>query len=150
MKWTGHLSLESVELAPADEWPVECAGWCFVRVGHPPGYWLGEGGIQELGAGLVLVLSPLRCGCFRASQIGPLTLHYYRFSPELAGGLLAPAEHDVFEALARDPRRAVRCFASDTPGARMWTELLSCPVQGIAFAQRVELLRVVATLFAED
>ena len=150
MKWTGHLSLETVELAPADEWRVQGAGWFFVRASQASGYWLGEGTLQELGAGQVLVLSPLRDGCFRASQIGPLSLHYFRFSPELAVGLLAPAEHDIFESLARAPRSAVRCFASDTPGARMWTELLSNPVQSSALSRRVELLRVAATLFAEN
>lgn len=150
MKCSSHLCLDSVELAPSAEWRADCAGWCFVRVSQQHGYWLGEQGALELGPGQVAVLLPLREGCFRASQIGPVTLHHFRFSPELAGGLLTPAEHEVFESLAREPRQAVRCFPVETPAAGLWTQLLSHPVRGGALQQRAELLRIVALLFAQE
>ena len=150
MKCSSHLCLESVELAPSEEWSVDCAGWCFVRVSERHGYWLGEKGAVELGTGQVVALLPLREGCFRASQVGAVTLHHFRFSPELAGGLLTPSEHDIFEALAREPGHAVRCFPADAPGAALWTRLLASSAAGSALMQRVELLRIVATLFAEE
>lgn len=150
MKCSSHLCLENVELAPSEEWSVDCAGWCFVRVSQRHGYWLGENSALELGTGQVAALLPLREGCFRASQIGAVTLHHFRFSPELAGGLLTPAEHDIFESLAHEPGQAMRCFPADAPGAGLWTQLLAGSVPGSALLQRVELLRVVATLFAQE
>ena len=119
-------------------------------MGGQAGYWLGEGGAQELAAGQVIVLSPLREGCFRASQLGPLTLHYFRFSPEVAGCLLTPSEHDIFEALARKPQIAVRCFAPDTPGPQAWTQLLSDPARDGGLWERVELLRILVLLFMKE
>ena len=150
MKCSSHLCLESVELAPSEEWSVDCAGWCFVRVSERHGYWLGEKGALELSTGQVMALLPLREGCFRASQIGPVTLHHFRFSPELAGGLLTPVEHAIFESLAREPGQAVRCFPADSPGAALWTLLLTNPAASSSLLQRVELLRILATLFAKE
>ena len=150
MKCSSHLCLDSVELAPSAEWSADCAGWCFVRVSQRHGYWLNEHGAQELGPEQVVVLLPLREGYFRASQIGPVTLHHFRFSPELAGGLLTPVEHEVFESLAREPRQAVRCFPAEAPGAGLWTQLLASSIRGCALQQRAELLRIVATLFTQE
>lgn len=150
MKFASHLCLERVELAPSGEWSPGGAGWCFVRVEDQTGYWLGKGAPQELAAGEVVVLSPLREGCFRASQLGSLTLQHFRFSPDLSGGLLTPPEHDILEGLARQPENAMRLLASETSGARIWAELAtnSCP-EG-ALRQRAELLRIVAIVFMED
>jgi AraC-like DNA-binding protein len=121
-----------------------------VRVSERHGYWLGENGALELGTGQVVALLPLRDGCFRASQTGAVTLHHFRFSPELAGGLITPVEHGIFESLASEPGHAMRSFPADAPGAAMWTQLLARSVTGSALLQRVELLRIVATLFAKE
>ncbi len=150
MKNVSHLFLQSVELAPSDEWESDGAGWCFVRASQQSGFWLGQDGATELVPGEVLVLSPVREGCFRASQLGPLLLHHFRFTPEVAGGLLTPLEHDIFEALARAPQFAVRRFAPDTAVSRAWTELLMKPAAGYSLAQRLELLHLVVEAFSED
>ena len=81
MKCSSHLCLETVQLAPSEEWSVDCAGWCFVRVSDRHGYWLGEKGALELGTGQVMALLPLREGVFRASQIGPVPSSSAPFSP---------------------------------------------------------------------
>lgn len=117
---------------------------------QPPAYWLGEDDARELTAGQVVVLSPLCEGRFRSSQLGPLTLHHFRFSPELAGGLLTPPEHDIFETQLRQPLNALRCLPADSPGALAWTQLLSQPSGGSTLRQRVELLRIVAAVFTEE
>lgn len=150
MKCSSHLCLESVELAPSEEWSVDCAGWCFVRVSEGHGYWLGEKGALELSTGQVMALLPLREGGFRASQIGPVTLHHFRFSPELVGGLLTPVEHEIFELLACEPGDAVRSFPAESPGTSLWTQLVAESAASSALLQRVELLRIVATLFAGE
>jgi AraC-like DNA-binding protein len=124
-------------------------GWCFVRVSGHHGYWLSESGTRELSAGQVVVLSPLRDGYFRASQLGPTTLHHFRFSPELEGGVLTADEHDLFEALAREPRYALRCFPAEAPEAAAWTQLASGAATG-ALVQRVQMLRIIAALFASE
>ncbi len=150
MKCGPHLSLDSADLPPATEWTPDPAGWCFVRVDRSRGYWLGEGDAREVGPGEVLVLSPLRVGYFRASQLGPVTLHYFRFSPELAGGLLTPAEHETFERLAMQPDRAVRCYPAGAEGAAIWKDLVAAPGILAGLLCRTELLRIVARLLSVE
>ena len=150
MKCGPHLSLESVDLPPATEWSPDCAGWCFLHVSRHCGYWLGEGGAREASPGDVLALSPLRAGYFRASQLGPVTLHHFRFSPDLAGGLLTPVEHGLFERLAVNPDQAVRCYPANADGALIWRDLLAGPGTESALLRRTELLRIVAHLLAPE
>lgn len=150
MKCGPHLTLETSHLAPAAEWRPDCADWCFLQVSRHCGYWLGERGAWEANPGDVLALSPLRDGCFRASQLGPVTLHHFRFSPELAGGLLTPGEHEQFERLALQPDRIVRHFPASSEGARLWSDLVCCPPPGPGLLGKIELLRVVARLLAPD
>jgi AraC-like DNA-binding protein len=148
MKCPSHLSLETVELAPAAEWTVSFPGWCFLGLGAGQGYWLGETGAQELNAGDVLGLSPLREGFFRASQLGPVTLHYFRFDSELLTGLLTPAERDCFGELAAT-YTAFPCPAGSA-GAKLFAQLWPTAKGSTALVQRCDLLRVVATIFARE
>ncbi len=151
MKCGPHLSLESVDLPPASEWSPDCAGWCFLHVSRHCGYWLGEGGAREAGPGDVLVLSPLRTGYFRVSQLGPVTLHYFRFSPDLAGGLLTPSEHERFEGLAFDPEQAVRHYPASAKGPQIWRDLLNeFGPDTTGLLCRTELLRIVAQLLGAE
>lgn len=150
MKRAAYLSLESVELSPSSEWRLDSPAWCFVRVSEGQGYWLNENGALELGDGHVAVLSPVEAGCFRASQIGPATIHYFRFLPELLDGLLTAFEHDVFESLIHDARHAVRTFDPKTPIGKRWLQLVTAFPFPSALAERVELLGMVATVFGGD
>jgi AraC-like DNA-binding protein len=150
MKCPNHLGLERIELAPSAEWAAAFPGWCFFRMQEGQGYWIGDDGARELGTGDVAVLSPLREGFFRSSQLGTVTLNCFRFSPELVGGLLTPAEWDGFEALAARPAYAARFFTADAPGARLFAEMASSASGRSALWQRAELLRLVAVLFAEE
>jgi AraC-like DNA-binding protein len=97
-----------------------------------------------------VVLSPLREGSFRASQVGPLLLFHFRLAPELVGGLLTPVEKDRLEALAAHPTYAVQFFASDVPAAQRFAQLPETAGQPNALLQRAEMLRIVALLFAEE
>ncbi len=150
MKCPNHLFLERIELAPSAEWSVEAPGWCFLRVHAGQGYWLGDNGAHQLSPGHVVALSPLREGHFRASQLGPVALDCFRFSPELLGGLLTPGEHDCFDAIAARPAYAVRFFSADSAGARLFAQLAPQVADRSAMLQRAELLRLVATIFADE
>ena len=150
MKCPNHLCLERVELAPSAEWTVEVTGWCFFRVDEGQGYWLGDNGAHELTAGHIAALSPLREGFFRSSRLGPVILSYFRFSPEWLGGLLTPAESDRFGSLATRPAYAVRFFAANSPGARLFAQRILAGDDGNALLQRAELLRFVSVIFADE
>ena len=150
MKCPNHLCLERIELAPSAEWAIELPGWCFFLVQEGQGYWLGDNGAHELSAGQIAALSPLREGVFRSSQIGAVTLRYFRFSPELVGGLLTPAERDRFESLAESPVYAVRFFSAASPGARLFAERGVGNGDGNALLQRAELVRLISTIFADE
>jgi AraC-like DNA-binding protein len=150
MKCPSHLSLETVELAPAAEWTVSFPGWCFLGLSAGQGYWLGEKGAQELNAGDVLGLSPLREGFFRVSQLGPVTLHYFRFDSELLTGLLTPAERDYFGKLAAQSTYAAFFRAADSAGAKLFALLWTMTRTTSALLQRCDMLRIVATLFARE
>ncbi len=150
MKYPNHLSLEKIELAPSMEWTAAFPGWCFLRVSEGQGYWLGETGAREVNRGEVIALSPLREGSLRASQLAPVTLHYFRFAPDLLTGLLAPAERDTFDALAGRADCAARMLAADSPGALAFGELCAPDRAGGPLMQRCDLLRLVATVFAAE
>ena len=149
MKWPNHLFLETMELAPSAEWTVECPGWCFVCMREGQAYWLAGHSAMELNSGEVLALSPLREGFLRASQLGPISLAHFRFSPEMLSGLLTPADKDSFEALAAQPQNGVRFFPARAPGARLFARAQRRSVQGNALLHRAELLRLVGILFAD-
>jgi AraC-like DNA-binding protein len=129
---------------------VEVPGWCFFRVKEGQGYWLGSNGAHELSAGHVVVLSPLRDGLFRSSQLGAVTLNFFRFSPELIGGLLTPAESDRFENLSTRPAYAVRFLPADAAGARLFEELVNGQSNGNALLCRAELLRIISVIFDHE
>ncbi len=150
MNRPNHLSLERIALAPSAEWTAAFPGWCVTQVREGQGYWIGDVRVHEMGAGDVAVLSPLREGCFRSSQLGTVALAWFRFSPELLGGLLTPAERDGFEGLAARPAYAARFFPADSPGGRHFAALTTTGSEHSAMLQRAELLRLVATLFAEE
>src|SRR5262249_25519051 len=105
---------------------------------------------RELSAGDVLGLSPLREGFFRASQLSPVTLHYFRFDPELVTGLLTPAERDRFGKLALQPTYAVSVCPAGSARANVFAQLLRAAPSNIPLLLRCDLLRAVATIFTAE
>lgn len=150
MKYVNYLCLERVEIIPSGEWPADFPGWCIFCVEAGQGYWLGGTEPRVLNTGDVGALLPLREGAFRASQIGPVTLQYFRFSPEFVGGLLAPAERDSLESLIMRPLHAVRFHCSGTEAARLFSQVRVEDGGGSALMQKAGLLRIIAALYAEE
>ena len=150
MKCPAHLCLETLELAPSAEWSPSFAGWCVLGVTVGQGYWMGEIGPRELGAGDMAVLSPLREGTFRASQIGPVSLRFFRFSPELLEGLLTPTEREKFHKLALQPRYATHILSADSQVAKAFAVVSPAVSNGNALLARTELARILALAFARE
>lgn len=148
MNLQGHLVLDDVMLGPSMEWTPRLAGWCFLRVQQGEGYWLGtEGGVVEAGAGDMLVLSPSCEGTFRASQLGPLTLQYFQFCPDLLSGLLTLVERKHLESLAQRGRHACLRIAADSPAASHFTEVCDLARTSNGLELRCRVLQVAAGVF---
>src|SRR5437867_7744686 len=150
MKCPAHLCLETLELAPSAEWTPSFAGWCVLGIAAGQGYWMGEAGPLELGAGELAILSPLREGMFRASQIGPVSLRFFRFLPELLEGLLTPTEREKFHKLALQPRYATHILTADSPAARAFAAISPPANNGNGLLARTELARILALAFARE
>lgn len=150
MKCPAHLCLETLELAPSAEWSPSFTGWCVLGVATGQGYWMGEAGPRSLGAGEMAILSPLREGTFRASQIGPVSLRFFRFAPELLEGLLTPTEREKFHKLALQPRYATHILTTDSQAARAFSAVSPPVNNGNALLTRTELARILALAFARE
>lgn len=150
MKCPAHLCLETFELAPSAEWAPAFAGWCVLGVAAGQGYWMGESGPLQLGAGELAILSPLRQGMFRTSQIGPVSLRFFRFSPELLEGLLTPTEREKFQKLSLQPRYATHLLAADSPAACAFAAISPKVSDGNGLLARTELARILALAFARE
>ncbi len=149
MKYANYLCPDRIELGASGEWVPEFPGWCLLQLKAGEGYWLGAGLARALHTGEVVVLLPLREGLFRASQLGPATLDYFRFYPELISSLLAPAESDALEAASRSPEASIRFHESGSAIARCFTAL-NRDGAGSSLRQKASMLGIIAEAFAGD
>jgi AraC-like DNA-binding protein len=149
MKYANYLCLDRVELSASGEWAADFPGWCIFQVKTGQGYWLGGSSPQVLNTGAVGALLPLREGGFRASQLAPVTLEYFRFSPDFVSGLLAPSERDSLEALSRQPSYAARFHPATSVVARRFS-LTNKESSGGGLQLKAALLGIVADLFAVE
>jgi AraC-like DNA-binding protein len=150
MTHAGHLRLEEINLLPAEEWKGASPGWCLFRIRQGQGYWIGDPGSRELNNAEVAVLSPWREGCFLASQLGPVTLDYFRFCPESWIGFFTVAERIRFENLAMQPEHATRFFQANHDAAQQFSRLceLGPAVNGLLL--RCQMLEIVARVFPNE
>jgi AraC-like DNA-binding protein len=150
MTHAGHLRLEEINLLPAEEWKGASPGWCIFRIRQGQGYWIGDPGSRELNNAEVAVLSPWREGSFLASQLGPVTLDYFRFCPESWIGFFTVAERIRFENLAMQPEHAVRFFQASHEAAHQFSRLceLGSAVNGLLL--RCQMLEIVARVFTHE
>jgi AraC-like DNA-binding protein len=98
----------------------------------------------------VLVLSPLRGGQFRASQLGSVTLQYFRFCPDLLAGLLTLAERRCLEVLAANAQRASQRLPADHATAEEFRRLCEAARLSSGLLVRCRVLQVAASLFEKD
>jgi len=139
-----------MDLAPSAEWEPPRACWRVVRVGLGQGYWLGPGQAREVSAGDVIVIAPQQKGQFRASQLGPMRLQYFRFCPELTGGLLTMMERDYFERLSGRGAATPRVFPSSHPVAAQYTDVQAHAQTRNGLWLRCRLLQLVGVIFERE
>ena len=123
MKSTGHLCLTEVMVCRAEEWTPTLGGWHFLRLSQGQAYWLTESCAEDLAAGDVLVLPPTRQGLLRASQLGPVSLHYFRLCPELLSGMLALAERQYLDRMAAKSRLGPLTLNTSHPAALLFARI---------------------------
>ena len=119
-----HLILQEKELPPSAEWPARSDGWLCLRIAEGQGYWLQNGSpVRPLAAGDGLMVARHAEGVLRASQLGPLKLHYFTVLPQLLSGVLTLSESYQFEAPPKNPSRQVAAFASADSLGQKWAAL---------------------------
>jgi AraC-like DNA-binding protein len=148
--YQSHLLLDEMDLAPSAEWEPPRTCWRVVRVGQGQGYWLGRGEAREIAEDDVMVLSPQQEGQFRASQLGSMRLDYFRFCPELMGGLLTMTERNYFERLVGKSVPAPRTFPSSHPIAAQFSEIHAHSKTRNGLLLRCRLLQLVGMIFERE
>ena len=150
MTFQGHLHLDEISLAPSGEWVARLPGWCFLRVQEGQGYWLEPGNTAAANAGDMLVLSPLRRGVFRASQLDGTTLQYFRFCPDRLSGFLTLAERNQLESLAAHPEPGLHHRSATHPAARQFAAVCEQARAGNGLLVRCRFLEVAALVFQKE
>lgn len=150
MKYAAHLQPEELILTPAQEWAPNLNGWHFLQSNRGQAYWLCESAVVDLAPGELLILSPSRQGVLRASQLGTVYLHVFRFCPEQLISLLTLAERRHLEQTALKPRVVPAKLNVDHPAARLMTEICARDPLVDGLELRAMLLRVVSLSFAWD
>jgi AraC-like DNA-binding protein len=108
-----HLILQEKELPPSAEWEPHNQGWLCLRASLGQGYWLQSGSsVRSLSTGDVLLVGAGVIGSLRASQLGPLRLHFFTVQPQLLTGVLTVAEGHFFEATPKITGTQVLTFAA--------------------------------------
>ena len=152
MKSQSHLVIEGLTLQPGEEWAESdpAGGWLFVHVTHGAAYWLGSSRSRSLTEGEMLVLAPAVKGSVRASQIGPVTLHFFRFASNLLWGFFTLAERHFLESGPGDLNREVRFFPSTHPATQRFAGLIPESGEPGNLVRRIEVFGVVAVAFDQD
>jgi AraC-like DNA-binding protein len=68
---------------------------------------------RELHTGAVVLVSDQMQGCFRASQVGEMRLHFFRTEPGKLTGLVTLAEQKFLQTAARDEKLSLRVVPPD-------------------------------------
>lgn len=140
-----HLLLQAVQLAPSEEWTFPSAGWRFVSIRSGQGYWLSSQP-KALEVGDVVMLSPLGRGAVRASQLGELSFHCFRFHPERLTDLLTPIERQYFESEETQRRMAERLIDASSSEAQALIALIDRASARNSLAARSAILQWIATV----
>jgi AraC-like DNA-binding protein len=108
-----HLAVKNISVAPGREWLPRLAGWTMIQVRAGAGYWVHPRLNQELQAGAVLLFAESAAGSVRASQLGEISLDYFRVEPARLIGLITLGERRALESAANDAKSSLRVFPPD-------------------------------------
>lgn len=146
MKLKSHLLLEETDLAPMVEWDPPAGCWVFFRADQGYAYWLGPGETLEVVPGAVLVLPPARVGVLRISQLSPMRCEWFRFCPDMMGGILTVSELHLF----KKQKPNVRLFPVNHPVAQAFQALVLAGAGQNGFLIRGRMLEMIGLVFSCD
>jgi AraC-like DNA-binding protein len=141
------LHPDELVLAPAEEWAPNLNGWHFMRPSQGQAYWRGEAAVVDMNPGELLILSPSRQGLLRASQLGTLYLHSFRFCPDQLISLMTLSERRYLEQFALKPRLIPTKLSADHPAALLLGDICGRTSLAEGLELRAMLLRVVSLSF---
>lgn len=139
LQFEPHLTLARTTLPPGGEWIPQAQGWSLFSVSSGVVYWLHPRMNCELVPGSALLISERATGVLRASQLGEVSLQYFRFKPSRLTGLVTLGEQQAFERAACQESLAMRPFAPGTTIARKFQDLCA-QRNGGALPIRLKLL----------
>ncbi len=149
MRTTGHLRLETVALAPGQEWATESPGWRFAQTRAGSAYWLDVTHPRELCPGEVIIAPTGSEGIVRASQLNQVLLDTFYFDPDQLCGFFTLAERKWFEDCPAGGDRGVQFLPSTHPLARSFKALAERVEADSELAVRVRLLELAVGYFDE-
>jgi AraC-like DNA-binding protein len=142
-----HLVVKEMPLPPGKEWTLQSPGWSFLHVSSGAGYWLHPQSNYDLGTGSVLVISERAKGVIRASQLGPVVIHYFRLQPERLSGLVTLGEQQFLQSAATQDRLAVRVFDPSSPISQKFKNVCGNVGASSRFCVRLDLLALFSSAF---
>lgn len=145
-----HLVLTELTIPPGAEWNVQSTGWCFLHVSMGLGYWLHPRKNHELETGSVIVSSDRAQGIARASQLGPLQVHYFRLQPERLSGLVSWGEQQFLQQAATQEQFATRVFPQTAVISEQFRRICDNNKIRTTFRFRLQLLDLFVQAFGEE
>ena len=133
-------------LLPGGEWSPELSGWLVIHVSYGVGYLLHPRMCRELQTGAVVLLSEQAQGCFRASQLGELRLHFFRVEPRNLTGLVSLADQSLMQHAAGDEKFSLRVLPPKEQFSERFRELSPEKTRN-SFPARVQLLQLFLEVF---
>ena len=144
-----HLVIREIALPPGSEWNPQSSGWSFLHFTRGIGYWLHPKGNHELTTGSALLFSDRAPGTIRASQVGEVTVHFFRLQPERLLGLATLSEQQFLQNAATVEHLALRVFAPSEPVAKSFRTLCENN-NGSHFRLRLRLLDLFIQAFGQE
>jgi len=144
-----QLSLQTVQLHPAQEWTIAYSRWCAFRIIDGQGFWLARNEQRALGPGDIGLARPSARGTIRASQLSRLTVAFFFFAPALLETILSISEERFFQAQESDEAKDAYFMDSNHPAAQQFARVCDAPA-GNNFVLRGEMLATIGRVFATE
>ncbi len=115
MHSNGHLHIEPISLAPAQEWIGPPGRWRFIKISEGEAYYIEPSASRALSAGGLLVLPPEAQGTIRASRLTKVGLHLFTFDPNLLCGFFTLEEREYLKQGTESADLKPSFLAADHP-----------------------------------
>jgi AraC-like DNA-binding protein len=144
-----HLMIRPMGLPPAGEWALDLPGWVLVHVTAGQAYSIHPKLNQELQTGAVAGFRQQGKGYIRASQLGDVSLHFFRVEPEKLTGLVTLGEQQFLQSDAGREPLPPCIFPPAHPVSEKLKKLCTDPI-GNELAVRLQLLEIFTVAFGNE